>query len=732
MRSGPTWLTPGGFLITATESVFTSTSVEALGDSVSYSLVSGGLPSGLTISSAGVISGSPAPVLNTTSYNFVIRARSLDGVSDRGFSINVEGAQAPTWSTSSGYSSQIDYDPEIAYLKLGPEGENFALDKQWVSYQFSASPTNAPPGTGLTYYISENGGELPPGLTLSQTGVLSGFLNDNLIFDGTRPDTGGYDEELYDKYSYDFGLVAEDSIGVPKIYQFRVTASDGVRSSDRFFKILVVSPYMIRNPERVQMTLEPGILNTNSNYLPPLQFVRSSDLGVARSENNETFDVSAYNGYPSLGTVEYSVVYSDNRLEQLPDFMSLDTESGTIYGYIPYQPAYTENYQFTITATRSYNLSTVESSAAFSLGIKGLVETTIEWISEADLGILYTGITSEIAVVARQTSSDYTIKYTQTSGTIPPGLTLERDGSLSGTVEYETSGTFVFGVKAEDVYGLSAIEREFTLTIVDHSEKKYTRMWVRPFLPLEQRETYRNFLTDEFTFPQSSMYRFFDPNFGVQSDIKIILEFGIERRNLDEYVPALRENFYRRSFYFGDVKVAVAKDSTGKIIYEVIYVDVVDDIITQDGRSADLVIQTSNATYYPNSITNMQNRLEHLTLNNIDFIDTDNLRLPTFMKTAQANEYKPAGYMAVIPLCYALPGESSKILSRIKLSKFDFKQFHLDIDRLIVGETLDNPNTKYLLFPRQTITNTLDSDSTIYVFDGTPLETDQGIPIERK
>ena len=43
------------------------------------------------------------------------------------------------------------------------------------------------------------------------------------------------DKEAYDGYSYDHGLVAFDSIGVPKIYQFKVTASDGVSSADRFF-----------------------------------------------------------------------------------------------------------------------------------------------------------------------------------------------------------------------------------------------------------------------------------------------------------------------------------------------------------------------------------------------------------------------------------------------------------------------------------------------------------------
>jgi len=736
MSTGPTWATTAGFLITATELVVASVPVVANGTNVSYKLISGNLPTGMSVSTTGTISGIPEAVLQKTNYKFVIRATSTQGVSDRSFSIDVTGAQEPTWSTASGYTSTLDYNTSTAYLKLGPSGERFTLNRQWVNYQLLATPTLAPNSTEIRFFIPENGGELPPGMLLNQEGVLSGFLTDSLIFDGSESDTGGYDEEAYDGYTYDHGAVAFDSIGVPKIYQFKVTASDGVSAADRLFKILIVSPDMIRNTDQIQMDLEPGLITSNTNYLPPLQFINGTDLGVARAENNETFDVSAYNGYPLLGDVTYSITAGDTRLSQMPDFLALDASQGIIYGYIPYQPAYTQNYQLTINATRTYSTAVVTATNTFTLAIRGAVESSIEWVSPAALGSILAGEPSELAVVAKQINSEYSIKYTQTSGTIPLGLTLERDGSLSGKVSYDNTGTFTFGVRAEDVYELSAIEREFTLSVELYNNKKYTKAWIRPFMTLEKRATFRDFMSDLFTFPQASMYRYFDPNFGVQTEIKMVLEFGIEQQNLADYVPALRENFYRRRFYFGDLKVAVAKTSTGTAIYEVVYVDIIDNMkqlnIGTNLGSVSRTLYTNNNIYYPSSVDNMRYQLEHLTLNDTDFITTDEYNMPLFMRTAQAEDYRPAGYMHVLPLCYVLPGEGQKIISRIKLSSFDFKQFDMDIDRLILDNTLDNSTAKYLLFPRQTITDSIEADTILYGFDETPLETDQDAPINRE
>jgi hypothetical protein len=736
MSTGPMWATTAGFLITATELVVTSVPVVANGTNVSYKLISGNLPTGMSVSTTGIISGAPSAVIQKTNYKFVVRATSTQGVSDRSFNVDVTGAQEPTWSTASGYTSTLDYNTATAYLKLGPTGEKFTLNRQWVNYQLSATPTLAPNSTEIRFFIPENGGELPPGILLNQEGVLSGLLTDSLIFDGSESDTGGYDEEAYDGYTYDHGAVAFDSIGVPKIYQFKVTASDGVSAADRLFKILIVSPDMIRNTDQIQMNLEPGLITSNTNYLPPLQFINGTDLGVARAENNETFDVSAYNGYPLLGNITYSITEGNTRLSQMPDFLTLDASQGIIYGYIPYQPAYTQNYQLTVNATRTYSTAVVTATNTFTLAIRGAVESSIEWVSPSSLGSIFAGEPSELAVVARQINSEYSIKYTQTSGIIPPGLRLERDGSLSGSVSYGNTGTFTFGVRAEDVHELSAIEREFTLTVNSYDNKKYTRAWIRPFMTLDKRATFRDFMIDTFTFPQSSMYRYFDPNFGVQTEIKMVLEFGIEQQNLADYVPALRENFYRRRFYFGDLKVAVAKTSTGTVIYEVVYVDIVDNMKQLNTGtnlgSVSRTLYTNNNIYYPSSVDNMRYQLENLILNDNDFITTDEYNMPLFMRTAQADDYRPAGYMHVLPLCYVLPGEGQKIISRIKLSSFDFKQFDMDIDRLILDNTLDNSTAKYLLFPRQTITDGIEADTILYGVDETPLETDQDDPINRE
>lgn len=737
MTTGPIWITPNGHLLTATELVATSTNVIASGTNVTYKLISGQLPTGLTVTSTGTISGVPTAVIKLSSYNFVIRASSLIGVSDRQFTISITGAQAPTWSTSSGFTSLIDYNTSTAYLKLGPRGENFTLNKQYVDFQFLATPTNAPSDTKLDFYIPENGGELPPNLILDRNGRLSGFMNDVLVFDNTEPDTGGYDEEGYDNFTYDFGNIPFDSIGVPKIYQFKVRASDGVLASDRLFKILVVSPEMIRQPNLIQMTLETGLISSNTNYIPPPQFVKGNDLGIARAENNEMFDVSAYDGYPLIGSIVQYFTTSTTIIDNfgLPPNLNLDPQKGVIYGYIPYQPAYTKKYNITVNAIKYDGLAVVTSTNTFTLAIQGETDSSIEWVTSSTLGSINTGYLSELAVQARQINSDYTIKYEKISGDLPPGITLERDGSLSGRVDYGSTGTYTFEIQAKDVYELSAIEREFTLNVTEYDANTYTRIWVKPFLTLEKRNTFREFMTDTFTFPQASMYRYFDPNFGVQTEIKMILEFGIQQQNLVDYLPALRENFYRKRFYFGDVKVALAKDSNNNDLYELVYVDVVDDQIQTTGTnigSTSKVIYMNNEIYYPNSIDNMRDQLEHLTLNATTLIKTDEQLMPVFMRTAQEGDYKPPGYVHVIPLCYVLPGEGKKILSRIKLSGFNFQQFDMDIDRLIIDKTLDNSTAKYLLFPRKNITDAIPEDGILYVFDETPLETENNQAITRE
>ena len=55
---------------------------------VTYQLISGSLPSGLSLASTGLITGTPGLVISDTTYTFVIRATdNLSDIRDRTFSM---------------------------------------------------------------------------------------------------------------------------------------------------------------------------------------------------------------------------------------------------------------------------------------------------------------------------------------------------------------------------------------------------------------------------------------------------------------------------------------------------------------------------------------------------------------------------------------------------------------------------------------------------------------------
>jgi hypothetical protein len=138
---GPAWVTTSP-LATGTRGVSYSRTVSA-SRATNYSLVSGSLPAGLSLSSGGVISGTPTTVQSRT---FTIRASNTGGISDRAFTISIV-VPAPVFSTTSP-------------LPIAIRGSSY-------SRTISASDT---PSTGYSLVS----GTPPAGLTLGSNGVLSG------------------------------------------------------------------------------------------------------------------------------------------------------------------------------------------------------------------------------------------------------------------------------------------------------------------------------------------------------------------------------------------------------------------------------------------------------------------------------------------------------------------------------------------------------------------------------
>jgi hypothetical protein len=701
------WITPSGNLFTAVESINTSVAVVASGTSVSYSLLSGSLPPGLVFDSTGVISGIPNNVFVPTTSTFVIRATDTINVIDRIFKATILNNGSIQWITTASVIS-TSTNTFSTFLPAGYNGVQYVFNHQWINYPLIATPIGDPSTATITYYVSK--GKLPPGLSLSSTGTISGFVTDDLTFNGFASSTGGYDTEAFDGYSYDpavlsfYGTLTQvQLVSVPKIYQFSVSATDGYSTSTNKFEMFVASPDMFRADSEYltfnNSIISTDILPTTVSYLELPQFLNNSDLGIVRAGKNTDLDVSSYNADPLEGAITYSLITTTNILTWLPADLKLDSTSGHIYGYIEFQPAYSKTYTLTVAATKADYLTTATATVTntFTLIVQGDVYSSIEWITEGNLGSIETQIASNLYVKAKEISADFNINYQLTGGSLPTGLTLKQDGSISGSAMYNSTGTYTFTVLASDIYGLSAVSRDFVLSVTQSTSTEFTSVYIKPFMSLNQRQYFQDFITNTKIFNPGLIYRYFDTNFGVQNSMKLYLEFGIQSLTLDFYTTALFQNFYPTTLYFGDVGVAVAKDNTGEIIYEVVYVNIVDPQMTNKGTTVNSVFSQNDTVYYPASIANMRKQLETLVIG-YNYVGVNEYSLPLFMRTPQTGEYAPPEYIPVIPLCYTLPGQSSKIVDRIKLSGFDFSKLNFEVDRIIVSSSQDNATDKYLIF----------------------------------
>jgi len=669
----PQWITPAGTLATVTGEVAVATSVSATGNNTVYSIIAGALPNGITLTSGGTIAGTTVPDVKTIDSVFVVRAADTQtGINtDRTFQIIVLGSAAPVWP------------PIPGFIKEGTTVQGYYLENEWIKIELLAhAPAVSPADYPITYSVAPGSHGLPEGITLVD-GTLSGIFATNV------------------------------NDGKVKSYNFTILASNSVASSTQTFNISVVSPNVFRADSTVlilgstssylDLTV-PGTVN--SSPLQNLQFLNGTDLGTVNSDDNQSIPVTVYDPEPLLGPVTYQLIPGMGILNNLPPGLLLDTNTGYITGFIPYQASYSNTYNLTVKATKSS--STQDFIAAvntFTLTVKGQVDSNLEWVSSNNLGSIEVGTISEISVVARQINSDYTVKYRLAQGQLPRGLEINRAGNIQGRANTGTAGTYTFDVEASDVYNFGAVSQTFNLIVTQTTATTYTEIYVQPMMSRAAKSAYQNFINNEFTFAADLIYRYYDPNFGIQHTPRMIVEFGIEQLNLRYYVPALTENFYRRKFNFGDVKVAVAKDIHGKIIYEVVYVDIIDTLSNSSGASVDAAITANGKIYYPASIANMRKRLQSLVNADNKIISVDEYQNPKFMRTAQASSYKPPGYLHILPICYALPGQGNRIVSKIRLSGFDFKQINFEVDRLIVQHLENNMLDKYLMLGKDSITD---------------------------
>jgi len=149
---------------------------------------------------------------------------------------------------------------------------------------------------------------------------------------------------------------------------------------------------------------------------------------------------------------------------------------------------------------------------------------------------------------------------------------------------------FEFTITASDFSGLSTITKNFSVVVSDPNQKSFSNIYVKALMDKQKRLDWFDFITDVQTFPPESLYRYGDSNYGVQTELKILVYAGIESVAATQFVQAMSRNHYRKRLYFGDVESQLAKDPvTQEIIYEIVFVRVKDEYAKNSKNISNLI-----------------------------------------------------------------------------------------------------------------------------------------------
>jgi hypothetical protein len=437
---------------------------------------------------------------------------------------------------------------------------------------------------------------------------------------------------------------------------------------------------------------------------------------------------TVYNGHELQTTLLDGLTMFIGSLSEHPPGFALNPKNGDMYGQLPYMPAYSKSYTFTmrVTKTDSFYGTSVYSDRVFTVALKGNIESQIAWDTSPLVGAIASGYQSELFIKAHHIGAEigvqYYLKPTNPDGSVsqlPPGMDLNIDGSIAGKIPYNQltyidqnsfyldnhqttiDRQYEFTAQAKDNYNLSAVERTFFIQINDYDLTPYTNMYVQPFMNRNKRVDYRNFITSETLFAKDEIYRPYDPAFGIQYQIKLLIESGIQKLDLADYVISLQQYFYNKRFYFGEVKSVPATDIAGNTLYELVYVDIIDASSSANGiaKTVGITVNGKVAKVYPNVVENWRMSLETTPING-EPLQVDELLRPKFMNSIQKATGAPLGFIKAVPICYAQPGKGASVVRKIQLTGFDFKLLDFEVDRIVVEQTLDSDTAKYLKFPR--------------------------------
>lgn len=673
--SQPTWITPAGPIATIPEGVFYSVPLVAMSDApVFYRVIAGKIPPGIQINETGVLAGNPQAVstiqgvpldISTdTVSKFAVRAYTqqvingvtvIDSLADRTFTITVTGVSQISWITPAGLIATFFDGVQISDLSVSYDDPN----------QYSATQ------------VTLIAGALPPGLSVSNSGVITGYIT---------PDP--------------------DTAQTVTTYSFTLRVANGVTSDVRTFDILIYARSRM-TADNTQFTADNTFVTADASPLqPPVILTPQGSIGSVRSDNFFAFQFTGFD--PNGDAFEFVAV------DSLPPGLTLDPISGWLYGYTPFEGTISNLYTFGLIVRDLANPTVFSNPYTYSLVINGPINSDVIWLTPNSLGLIDNGTTSVFYVEAVNVNN-VPLQYRLLSGSnsrLPQGLELLPSGNIAGRVSFDTfcvdSGATTFDVElntvdqpttfdmvctftvtAFSINGLISVNRTFNIRVVREYAEPYDNLYIQAMPPQDDRDVLADLLQSPSIFTPELIYRSDDANFGVARKVIYNHAYGLAPSRLDDYVASLNLNHYSKDLVLGQIETAQALDDAGNVLYEVVYSKIIDNLVNNNnqsvGKQVVLAFPINQDTaqqidsVYPNSLENMRNQV-------IDAVGQVSRVLPRWMLTPQLNG-RVLGFTPAWVIAYVKPGHSGQIAYNIR-TKFT-SQFNL-IDFQVDRYELDN------------------------------------------
>ena len=731
----PSWVTGSGSLGTIPEGKFYRAELEAYdpdfpsdSSKVKYIKISGSLPKGIQINSNGVIEGTPAAYIqgvpesvssNVTS-EFSIRVYTehmvndiavVNRLIDRTFSLTVTGQDAPKFITPAG--------------NLG----NY-FDGQLVNKQIEF--TDSDPGD--TSVVSLVSGELPPGISVDPSGLIYGYISPATE---VTSNLAGWGNEAYDSQPLQFNTGT-----ISKNYQFTLRVSDGTDYILRTFSIYVG----ITTTDSTAYTVDSDSITADTVTRAP--FINNYNQNLGTFVHNNFFS------YQFEGVDYNNDILNYTSTGSLPNGLTLDIDTGFLHGTLSNIGLTEETHNFSIKVYKK-DVPVVSNTFEFSINIVGDVNTGVTWNSNTNLGTINNGSISKFNVNATTLSGNtlkYRLKQGGTYNKLPQGLQIQSSGNIVGRVQYKTFGLVDYNITADsnttidtstlttDTNGLSNItfnsgtttfDKKFTFTVEAYSDnaqistfktfdiivdRKFNApthdLTINALLSQNDRTTIDSLLQNQDTIKQDLLYRHDDPYFGVATEVSYTHAYGLSPETINTYVGSLKINHYDKRLTLGEIKTARALDSSGNVLYEVVYSDIVDNLKTIPNK-----VNTIIGDVYPNSLDNMRNSV-------ISKVGQHSLELPEWMLSKQENG-QILGFTEAWVIAYTLPGQSKTIAYSIgknfnsSLNKINFIADRYTLESQFVSNW-DSEDQRW--FPTDSTTfdivstrTTFDSNSCVFI-----------------